>query len=244
MQNVTLYPYVNPSTELIDASGLPVADVEVTPIASADDGTQIWRVTHNGVDTHPIHFHLYDVQLVNRVTWDNIIIPADKTELGWKDTVRMAPLEDTIVALRPIIPKLPWELPNSIRNLSPMMPTGSTAMFNNIDAQGNPTAQIINDLVNFGWEYVYHCHILSHEEMDMMRPVSVAMPPVKADGLVATVNGSGATLSINLSWNDNSIAETSYLVQRMVVRKRDLGRCMDRPIPTRPGKWHRSPVVR
>jgi len=217
LQNVTLYPFVNPSTELIDASGLPVADVVVTPIASADDGTQIWRVTHNGVDTHPIHFHLYDVQLVNRVTWDNIIIPPDKTELGWKDTVRMAPLEDTIVALRPIIPKLPWELPNSIRNLSPMMPTGSTAMFNNVDAQGIPTAPIINDLVNFGWEYVYHCHILSHEEMDMMRPVSVAMPPVKADGLIATVNGSGATLSINLSWNDNSIAETSYLVQRMVV---------------------------
>ena len=67
------------------------------------------------MDTHPIHFHLYDVQLVNRVTWDNIIIPADATELGWKDTVRMAPLEDTIVALRPIVPEVPWELPNSIR---------------------------------------------------------------------------------------------------------------------------------
>lgn len=217
LQNVTLYPFVNPSTELIDASGLPVGDVSVTPIGRADDGTQIWRVTHNGVDTHPIHFHLYDVQLVNRVTWDNIIIPPDKTELGWKDTVRMAPLEDTIVALRPIIPSLPWELPNSIRSLNPMMPIGSTAMFNNTDAQGVPTAPIVNQLVNFGWEYVYHCHILSHEEMDMMRPVSVAVPPVKADGLVATVNGSGATLSINLSWNDNSIAETSYVVQRMVV---------------------------
>ena len=51
----------------------------------------------------------------------------------------MAPLEDTIVALRPIVPEVPWELPNSIRTLNPMMPTGSTAMFNNIDPQGNPT---------------------------------------------------------------------------------------------------------
>jgi hypothetical protein len=81
----------------------------------------------------------------------------------------MAPLEDTIVALRPIIPEVPWELPNSIRLLNPMMMPGSTAMFNNIDPQGNPTANIVNQLVNFGWEYVYHCHILSHEEMDMMR---------------------------------------------------------------------------
>ena len=33
--------------------------------------------------------------------------PARPTELGWKDTVRMSPLEDTIVALRPIIPDAP-----------------------------------------------------------------------------------------------------------------------------------------
>ncbi len=41
-----------------------------------------------------------------------------------------------------------------------------------------------NALVNFGWEYVYHCHILSHEEMDMMRPVLYALPPLQADTLV------------------------------------------------------------
>ena len=126
----------------------------------------------------------------------------------------MSPLEDTIVALRPIIPELPWELPNAIRNLSPMMPTGSTQFFNNIDPQGNPTAPIVNQLVNFGWEYVYHCHILTHEEMDMMRPVSVAMPPVKPDGLaLQPVQHKGT-----LTWNDNSIAETSYVVQRSTER--------------------------
>ena len=53
-------------------------------------------------------------------------------------------------------------------------------MFNNILPDGNaPTNNVINQLVNFGWEYVYHCHILSHEEMDMMRPVSLALPPNK-----------------------------------------------------------------
>ncbi len=219
-QNVVLYPFVNPSTELIDATnlpkaavtydanGLPVSDVKITPISNAADGTQIWRITHNGVDTHPIHFHLYDVQVVNRVTWDNIIIPAEATELGWKDTVRISPLEDTIVALRPIIPQVPFEVPNAIRALNPMMPAGSTAMFNNVDANGNPTDAIINQLVNFGWEYVYHCHILSHEEMDMMRPVSVALPPIVPDGLV--FDPSTGTLT----WNDNSITETSFAVQR------------------------------
>ena len=144
-----------------------------------DDGTQIWRITHNGVDTHPLHFHLYDVQLLNRVTWDNIVSAPDPTELGWKDTVRTSPLEDTIVALRPVIPQLPFELPNSIRPLNPALPIGSAMGFNNIDANGNPTTPLTNQLVNFGWEYVWHCHILSHEEMDMMRPQAVALPPNK-----------------------------------------------------------------
>jgi len=228
VQNATLYPYMNPATEMIDATNLPKVDVtygengmaesdiKITPILNAADGTQIWRVTHNGVDTHPIHFHLYDVQLLNRVTWDNIIIPPDQTELGWKDTVRIAPLEDTIVALRPIIPELPFELPNAIRTLNPMMPVGSTMGFNSVNAQGIPTAPIVNQLVNFGWEYVYHCHILSHEEMDMMRPVSVAVPPFKPTGLAAAPGSvPGGALVMSLSWSDNSIAETSYLVQRM-----------------------------
>ena len=106
-QNLILYPYINPATEVLDGIELPPG-VEVTPMPSpANDGTQIWKITHNGVDTHPIHFHLFDVQLINRVGWDGIIRPPDANELGWKDTVRISPLEDTIVAMRPIIPKLP-----------------------------------------------------------------------------------------------------------------------------------------
>ena len=226
VQNVTLYPFVNPATELIDgtnlpkadvtydgATGLPTGDVKITPMAvDGKDGTQIWRITHNGVDTHPIHFHLYDVQLLNRVTWDNIIIPPDATELGWKDTVRISPLEDTIVALRPIVPEVPFELPNAIRPLNPMMPLGDQTMFNNVDPQGNPTAAVTNQLVNFGWEYVYHCHILSHEEMDMMRPVSLALPPNKADTLGYSLDDTMRVLT--LTWNDNSLNETAFLVQR------------------------------
>ncbi|MGV8968259.1 MAG: multicopper oxidase domain-containing protein, partial [Cellulomonas sp.] len=177
LQNIILYPYSNPATEILDATDTP-SSLDVTPISSGADGTQIWKITHNGVDTHPIHFHLYDVQVLNRVTWDNIIIPPEATELGWKDTVRVSPLEDTIVAVRPIVPTLPFGLPDSIRPLNPMMPIGAKgdangilgnqAGFNNTDTAGNPIAPIENVMTNYEWEYVWHCHILSHEEMDMM----------------------------------------------------------------------------
>ena len=209
LQNIILYPFVNPATELLDTTGLP-SSLDVTPISSSADGTQIWKITHNGVDTHPLHFHLYDVQLINRVTWDNIIIPPDPTELGWKDTVRVSPLEDTIVAVRPIVPTLPFGVPDSVRPLNPMMPigakgslngpNGTEAGFNNTDTNGNPVAPIENVLADFGWEYVWHCHILSHEEMDMMRPVSVHVARALPDAPVLTFTRG----SVDLAWTDGT----------------------------------------
>jgi FtsP/CotA-like multicopper oxidase with cupredoxin domain len=218
LQNFIAYPYTNPATEFIDGTNLPQnlpPGVEASPISSGADGTQIWKFTHNGVDTHPIHFHLYDVQVLNRVAWDNIITTPDRTELGWKDTLRVNPLQDTYVALRPVIPTLPFRIPNSIRPLNPMMPIDAPLTdANAVDPQGQPTATIINRLVNFAFEYVYHCHILSHEEMDMMRPVSVVLPPEQADGLSYAVTGNGGNTRLTLTWTDNSITETSFVVER------------------------------
>jgi FtsP/CotA-like multicopper oxidase with cupredoxin domain len=135
--------------------------------------TQIWKITHNGVDTHPVHFHLFDVQVLNRVGWDGFITLPDDNELGWKETVRISPLQDTIVALRPIIPQVPFPVPTSVRPLNPAMPLDATMGFTNLDPL---TAEVLNPptsnvLANFGHEYVWHCHILSHEESDMMRPI-------------------------------------------------------------------------
>jgi len=154
--NFILQNYVDPATEIV-----------------RPNETQIWRITHNGVDTHPIHFHLFDVQVLNRVAWDGFIRLPDANELGWKETVRMAPLEDTIVALRPIKPVVPFTLPNSYRPLNPAMKLGSTEAFSQIDTAdgGDLVPPQQNRMVNFGHEYVWHCHILSHEENDMMRPI-------------------------------------------------------------------------
>jgi FtsP/CotA-like multicopper oxidase with cupredoxin domain len=223
LQNMILYSYVHPPDMVLKGIELPEG-TEAQPIASADDGTQIWKFTHNGVDTHPIHFHLYDVQLINRVGWDGIIRRPDANELGWKDTVRISPLEDTIVALRPIVPKVPWDLPNSIRLLDPSMPEG--AMLEDTTAQEaaglpifafNPDGEpidIVNHYMNFGWEYVVHCHILSHEEMDMMRSQAVAVAPkAPADTAWATV-GSGNNRVTNVTWTDTSMNETAFVIER------------------------------
>jgi hypothetical protein len=198
-----LLNFVDPATENITAELIASEPVP-------GDSTQIWKITHNGVDTHPIHFHAFDVQLLNRVGWDGAIRLPDANELGWKDTVRVSPLEDTIVALRPMLPKLPFGLPDSIRLLSPSDPIGSPMNFTNVDpftaeALDPPTT---NQLTNFGWEYVWHCHILSHEEDDMMRPIVMQVPRflAAAPSLTVTVASGGG---YNLVWTDGTPAGAS-----------------------------------
>jgi fibronectin type 3 domain-containing protein len=165
---------------------------------------------------------MYDVQLINRVAWDNNVRWPDANELGWKDTLRINPLQDTIVALRPIAPDVPFDLPNNIRLLDPTMPEGEVLTNSTAVDLGGPglmkfdpageMIDIINHYVNFGWEFTWHCHILAHEEMDMMRPVAVipSIPPTAPTSLTAVIFPS----SVNLAWNDNSLSETNFTIQR------------------------------
>jgi FtsP/CotA-like multicopper oxidase with cupredoxin domain len=236
---LVLYGFNDLPTEYINNS--PTVNVQVLPglpgqPGTVTDGTQIWKISHNGVDTHPIHFHVFDVQLINRVGWDGQILLPEPNELGWKETIKISPLEDTIVAVRMRVPALPFGIPDSLRPLNPAIPIdsqmgfgapiptgsdwpipGSTtgSGFSSIDWQTgnayvgtevppypypNYKGVVTNVLYNFGWEYVWHCHILSHEEMDMMRPVvlnyDVMLPPAFA----ATKTGSGSSTVV--AWND------------------------------------------
>ena len=99
-------------------------------------------------DTHPIHFHLVNVQIISRQSFHirrprflGPPRPPDANELGWKETVRMNPGECTTVIMKFDLPSAPFTVPASPR-------TG-------------------------GHEYVWHCHILEHEEHDMMRPLVI-----------------------------------------------------------------------
>ncbi|MBE0598144.1 MAG: multicopper oxidase domain-containing protein [Desulfuromonadales bacterium] len=227
LQNMILHPYTFPPTEVLKGIVVPVdanGSLIVDPIATADDGTQIWKITHNGVDTHPIHIHLYEVQLLNRVGWDGIIRKPHPSELGWKDTVRVSPLEDTIIALRPVLPHLPFDLPNSIRLIDPSMPAGAyIANTTAAEAAGLPIfafapngepIDIVNHYVNFGAEYVWHCHILSHEEMDMMHAQVVGLAPREPSDLTAARAGNGSNRRVLLNWFDNSKNETAFRIER------------------------------
>lgn len=124
-----------------------------TPTETPTQGTtEVWQITNLTGDTHPIHFHLVNVQIISRQAFSvssysgtpnfqGAPMPPAPEEAGWKETVRMNPGEVTTVIMKFNLPAVPFTVPASPR-------TG-------------------------GNEYVWHCHILEHEEHDMMRPLVV-----------------------------------------------------------------------
>jgi FtsP/CotA-like multicopper oxidase with cupredoxin domain len=200
-----LYGYASPPVDFTTDNMVPLSPV-------AGDGTRIWMIMQRGTDTHPFHFHLFNVQLIDRVGFDGTVFPPDPNELGWKETVRVAANEAAIVALRPYAPTLPFEVPNSVREIDPTKPDGAVLdppSSGYYDLNKVPVT-ITNHVINYGWEYVMHCHILGHEENDMMHADPFIVAPRAPDGLAAAVNGTG----VDLSWNDRSVAEMNYIVQR------------------------------
>jgi spore coat protein A len=132
--------------------GLPYMSAATeTPSAGA---TEVWQIMNLTGDTHPMHFHLVNVQLIQRqpfegdpngFSYTGPPTPPDQNEIGWKETVRMNPGEVATVIMKFDLPNLPTAAMRSA--VSPR--TG-------------------------GHEYVWHCHILEHEEHDMMRPLIVS----------------------------------------------------------------------
>ncbi len=224
-----------PFTNFNNQTTIPLGYAEPATEILTDGTTQLWKITHNGVDTHPVHFHLFDVQIVNRVGWDGAVRFPEANELGWKETVRMKPLEDIIVAMRPLSPKLPFVLGNSVRSIDPTKTAISRISVTDLAAgapnQGNlgnpiqvsnsngtlgatPDLDTVGAGYDYGWEYVWHCHILGHEENDFMRPLVLNVAgtvPTAPTALAATGNG---PTRVDLAWTDGSANETGFRIER------------------------------
>jgi spore coat protein A len=127
---------------------------------------RIWKVYNLTADAHPMHFHLFNVQILGRQVVDKNLLPRGPAvlplpnELGFKETVVMYPGQVTIVAALVEDP-----LP------------GRTVTVATLGGTEICTLPFSKRLEGYGGmqadEYVWHCHILEHEEHDMMRPLVV-----------------------------------------------------------------------
>ncbi|MDP3298151.1 MAG: hypothetical protein Q8N09_11310 [Thermodesulfovibrionia bacterium] len=87
------------------------------------------------------------------------VIPPDPKEAGWKDTVIAYPGQVTRFVVRYAPTDIPTTAPPSMLYYS-FDPSGSSG--------GVP----------FEYGYVWHCHIVDHEDNEMMRPNVVPLNPL------------------------------------------------------------------
>jgi spore coat protein A len=123
------------------------------------NSVEIWTIANATVDAHPIHFHLVMFQVVERIPF---------RELAYHDAVEAyiannkegeAPDPFNFVSGDPMSPEV-WE----------------TGWKDTVIA--NP-GQITRVVAKFDMPglYVWHCHILEHEDNEMMRPYYVGDMP-------------------------------------------------------------------
>jgi len=185
-----------------------------------DDGKiYVFRIAHLGVDSHIVHFHLANLQVINRVDFTNDLMPPNPTEYGWKESIRTNPFTDLIVAVKPKSQSLPFQIPHSSRLMDPTTPAGSTANYVQVaPVPGLPNqANISNVVTDYGWEYVWHCHLLGHEENDMMRPIVFNVTPPTSTAAPSAPNiGTVTSGQVPLSWTYTATADyvTNFHIQR------------------------------
>ncbi|MBX7244549.1 MAG: multicopper oxidase domain-containing protein [Candidatus Sumerlaeaceae bacterium] len=127
-----------------------------TPAAGS---TEVWQVVNLTGDVHPIHIHLTDAQLLSRQPFDVDTYMA--TQQNQKGT-----LVFTGPARGPDATELGW------KETFKMNPGEVTTIIMKWDLPKVPFNVPVSPRTG-GYEYVWHCHILDHEEHDMMRPLVI-----------------------------------------------------------------------
>ena len=116
---------------------------------------EIWRLINLTQDTHPIHVHVEAFQVLDRQSAAVEVLVGGITETGTSAMVRIAQEVDD-------------GIPHSLD-------ANELGLKDTVRVNPNEVVDILVRFDMFAGRYMYHCHILEHEDHDMMRPF-VVMP--------------------------------------------------------------------
>lgn len=117
------------------------------------DDTEIWRVANTTDDAHPIHIHLIDFQILDRIPFDRDKFLAARE--AFAAGTGPEPVLDDFVTGPPMPIAVAEQVP---KDTVMMMPGTITRLIARFDRAGS---------------YVWHCHIVEHEDNEMMRPLEI-----------------------------------------------------------------------
>jgi FtsP/CotA-like multicopper oxidase with cupredoxin domain len=126
------------------------------------DSTELWFIVNLSPDTHPIHVHLVSMEIKQRLQFDfkGVTKNADGTTTPLPTTSTEINGNTDIVTDITTTTELSTEF-NTAGPKDTMRVNPGEAV--SIAMQFSP----------FSGRYMYHCHILEHEDHDMMRPFTV-----------------------------------------------------------------------
>ena len=119
--------------------------------------TEIWEIYNTTADAHPVHLHLVSFQILSKQTFTGTL--TDKMQMMHNGAMGMGSILSNIVLTGTPTNYTPAE--SGWKDTHILMPGEVMQVKARFDRPG---------------EYVWHCHILSHEDHDMMRKLSVANP--------------------------------------------------------------------
>jgi spore coat protein A len=119
--------------------------------------TEIWEFYNSTADAHPIHMHLVDFRILGRQRFNGTVTPKTNSD-GSEGGV----LDEASIRLMGKV-RTPSREEAGKKDTAKMFPGEVTRVIARFTRPG---------------EYLYHCHILSHEDHEMMRPYYVGpIPP-------------------------------------------------------------------
>ena len=149
------------------------APVSETPTVGT---TEEWSVVDMTMDAHPIHTHLVQFQQISRQKMDTDAYQDDWLDLNGEPPYMMTPTELSVTPYlkgKPV-PAGPTE--QGWKDTIQMYP-GEVTIIRIRWAPIDGTSQYPFD-PTVGPGYVWHCHIIDHEDNEMMRPYVVINPPL------------------------------------------------------------------
>jgi len=135
--------------------------------------TEEWVIVNPTADTHPIHLHLVQFQLVSRQRIDAAKYLDDWMELNGEPPLPLDKVP-TEVGIGPYLKNKPKPAPPNEQGWKDtvQMNPGEVTIIRVRFAPIDGTPEYPFD-ATYGPGYVWHCHIIDHEDNEMMRPYEV-----------------------------------------------------------------------
>lgn len=157
------------------------APISELPIVGS---TVMWEIVNLTNGAHPIHVHLIQFQIANRQNFNE-----SKYSEQWLKLNGEPPLQHPTIPLpvEPFLEGNPYDPPLNERGWKDtvIIPPGKVTRLKLRFAPQDANPEKVKPGINlfpfdptFGPGYVWHCHIVDHEDNEMMRPLKVTSCPI------------------------------------------------------------------